>query len=61
MEKRMRVQALRRVRDRDLIAQSTSGIPYEQTGTGPLAWMARLAFDPLFWVLQNLALLLMWW
>jgi len=61
MEKRMRVQALRRVRDRDLIAQSASRIPYEQTGTGPLAWMARLVFDPLFWVLQNLALLLMWW
>jgi len=61
VRKRRQVQKLRRVRDRDLVSQCTYRLAYEQTGSGPLAWLAHLVFDPLFFVLQKSALMLIWW
>jgi GT2 family glycosyltransferase len=61
IRKRQQVQTSRRTRDRDLVGQCTHRLAYEQTGSGPLAWLAHLVFDPLFFVFQRLALVLIWW
>ena len=61
MRSRRQVQAMRRVRDRDLIARCTHRLAYEQTGSGFIARLAHLMFDPLFFVLHRLALALIWW
>ncbi len=58
---RRQTQALRRVRDRDLIAQGTYGLAYEQAGRGLVARLAHFGFDPFFFLLQRLALALMDW
>lgn len=61
MQSRRRTQALRRVRDRDLIARTTYRLAFEQTGGGVIARWAHLVFDPLFFALHRLALMLIWW
>jgi len=61
MQSRRQVQALRRVRDRDLIARCTYRLAYEQFDSGPVARLAHLVFDPLFLALHRLALALIWW
>jgi GT2 family glycosyltransferase len=61
MGSRREVQAMRRVRDRDLIARCTHRLAYEQTGSGLTVCLAHLVFDPLFLVLHRLALALIWW
>lgn len=58
---RRRVQALRRVRDRELIAPCASRLAYEQTGTGLAATVARVVFDPLFQAWHRVSLALMGW
>jgi hypothetical protein len=58
---RRRTQALRRVRDRDLIAGCTYRLAYAQTASGPLARIVHAVFDPLFFVLQRGALALIRW
>jgi GT2 family glycosyltransferase len=61
MQGRQQVQAFRKVPDGELIAQCTHRLSYEQTGAGPLARLAHLAIDPLFFLFHKLALLLIWW
>lgn len=61
MESRRRTQALRRVRDRDLIARCAHRLAYEQTGNGFVVALAHVVFDPLFFVVHRLALALVWW
>jgi GT2 family glycosyltransferase len=61
MAKRRQVQASRRARDRDLLARMTHRLAYEQTGTGVLTVLARLVFDPLFFLCHRLALIAVWW
>jgi hypothetical protein len=61
MEKRRRVQRSRRARDRDLLTLMTHRLAYEQTGTGAMTLLARLVFDPLFFLCHRLALLAVWW
>ena len=61
MEARAATQSLRRVRDRDLIAQCTHRLGFEQTGPGFIARVAHVVFDPLFFLLHRLALTLVWW
>jgi GT2 family glycosyltransferase len=61
MAKRRQVQASRKARDRDLIALWTHRLAYEQTGAGALAGLARLVFDPLFFLCHRLALAAVWW
>ncbi len=58
---RRRVQAMRRVSDRDLLARCTYRLAYEQTGAGLSAGLAHHVFDPLFHAWQRLSLTLMRW
>jgi GT2 family glycosyltransferase len=61
MDSRQRTRALRQVRDRELISRCTHRLDYAQTGGGPMAWLAKKVFDPLFLVCQKLALALIRW
>jgi GT2 family glycosyltransferase len=61
MDSRRRTQALRQVRDRDLLAGTTSHLAFAQPATGLLSRLASLLFDPLFWVLRGLMLAVMRW
>lgn len=58
---RRKVQALRRVRDRDLLLRCTPCLAYEQTGHTHTAWWAHRVVDPLFRGMYHLALLLVRW
>lgn len=55
MQARRRVQAMRRVPDRELLSACTWRLAFEQTGEGAVTQAAHLAFDPLFWVSFRLA------
>jgi|YNPNPStandDraft_1061719.scaffolds.fasta_scaffold77505_2 GT2 family glycosyltransferase len=61
MQSRRQVQALRRVRDRDLLIRCTHRLAFEQVDSGPISRLAHLVFDPLFFVFHRLALALIWW
>jgi hypothetical protein len=39
----------------------THRLAYEQTGTGAMTLLARLVFDPLFFLFHRFALLAVWW
>lgn len=61
MRSRRQVQAVRRVRDRDLIAQCTYRLAYEQLVGGSIGRVARMVFNPLFFAFHKLALAVIWW
>jgi hypothetical protein len=61
IRKRVQTQQLRRVKDRDLLIPSSSRLAFEQTGGGVLTWIAHIVFDPPFYILKQIALLLIWW
>jgi GT2 family glycosyltransferase len=56
MGKRRHTQTLRRTSDRDLLALATHRLDFEQTGSGVVARLAHLIFDPLFLILRGLTL-----
>ena len=58
---RRRVQATRKVSDREMIAGCTHRLAFEQTGEGAIARLAHAVFDPLFYALHRVALALVWW
>lgn len=61
MESRRRTQALRKARDHDLLARCSYRLSFEQSDSGLIARLARMAFDPLFFALHRLALALIRW
>jgi GT2 family glycosyltransferase len=61
MSERKRAQKLRIIRDRDLLQQTTYRMDYTQVGEGILTCMAQWVFDPLFFFIYILAILLVWW
>jgi GT2 family glycosyltransferase len=61
LKSRRRTQALRRVRDRDLILGLTHRLAFEQTGEGLVPRLAHAFFDPLFCVCKALAWAVVWW
>ena len=61
MEKRRQVQSSRQVPDRHLLGLLTHRLAYEQTGAGALAVLAKLVFDPLFFLCHRFALLAVRW
>lgn len=61
MESRSRTQALRRVRDRDLLARCAYRLAYEQFDSGLIGRLAHTVFDPLFSVLHRLAMAWIGW
>jgi GT2 family glycosyltransferase len=61
LQSRQQTQALRMVRDRDLLTQCEWRLAYEQTVNGPVGRLAHLVFDPLFFLLFRLALAVIRW
>jgi len=61
MASRKRAQALRRVKDRDILARCTTSLAYQQTGEGFVTRAASWVFDPLFSILYRATLLLVRW
>ncbi len=57
-QSRKQTQRIKRISDRELLAQCTFHLAYEQTGRGPIAQAAHLVFDPLFFIWQRLVLAL---
>lgn len=61
MARRRQTQALRKVRDRELLAGCTWRLDYRQFDRGALGRAARAVLDPLFFVLHRVALALVRW
>ena len=61
LRERRTVQELRRVKDRELLLHSSSSLSFEQVDEGSIGHIARLIFNPLFFVLKNITLLFVWW
>jgi hypothetical protein len=61
LQKRRAVQKLRRLSDRQLLRQSGFRLSFDQVDNGVIGALARLVFDPLFFVLRVLTFLLLWW
>jgi len=60
-EERRKTQAQRRVWDREILAQCTCQLSYEQASEGLAGRLAHRLFDPWFQVLQRMALALVRW
>jgi GT2 family glycosyltransferase len=54
-------QEQRKVADRHLLAKTISALDFGQVTKGPLAFLARLVFYPLFSVCRLVTLALVWW
>jgi GT2 family glycosyltransferase len=61
LNKRRAVQGLRRVPDRALLRSTGYRMDFEQTDRSFIASLAHLVFDPLFFLLRQLAFVLVWW
>ncbi len=61
MAERRRTQALRQVRDRDLLATSAVRLGFEQIGNGVAVRLAALIFNPLFVVFRRFVLATVSW
>ncbi|HKS40937.1 MAG TPA: glycosyltransferase family 2 protein [Blastocatellia bacterium] len=61
MRKRKATQELRAVPDRTLIKSTGFKIDFDQAAGGLVAAGARFVFNPLFFVLRQIALALVWW
>lgn len=61
LQKRKTTQALRRIRDRELLRYTGHRLDFAQAGQGATAALAHFVFDPLFFLLRQLALALVWW
>ena len=61
MARRRQTQALRRLRDRELLAACTWRLDYGQFDRGALGRAAQAVLDPLFFVLHRAALALLRW
>jgi hypothetical protein len=59
--KRRKTQALRRVDDRELLRQTGFRLDFGQASHDRVAGLARVVFDPLFFVLRGIALTLVRW
>jgi GT2 family glycosyltransferase len=54
-------RAARIVRDRDLLLGTTHALDFGQVESGALGRMAAVIFHPLFWLLRQVTLLVVWW
>ena len=61
LRKRRATQALRRVPDRELLRHTTFKLEFELASKGIVGKLAQLLFNPLFFILRSLAMLLIWW
>ena len=60
-QKRAAIRALRKDRDRDLLQHMGFHLDFGQVGQGRLPRLAQMVFDPLFFLLRGLALIIVWW
>lgn len=60
-QKRREVQVMRCVSDREMIRKSGYKISFNQVDEGYIGILARLIFDPLFFLLYWLLSVLVWW
>lgn len=61
LRKRKATQALRCVPDRKLLRHTTFRVEFEQASKGTVGIVAQFVFNPLFFVLKGLAMMLIWW
>lgn len=61
MRARGAVQRLRRVRDRDLLRRLTHRLAYDQANDGVVGKLAKYTFDPLFFAIRWVCLLVVRW
>jgi GT2 family glycosyltransferase len=61
LARRRRIQSLRRVPDRHLLARCTHRLDFGQVNAGGLSRLAGLVFNPLFWLLRGLTLAVVRW
>ncbi|MFL6274982.1 MAG: glycosyltransferase family 2 protein [Blastocatellia bacterium] len=61
LSKRRATQSLRRVSDREMLRSTGFAIDFGQASGGLDAAVARLVFNPLFYVLRMILLAVVWW
>jgi len=61
IEKRRATQALRAITDRELLRSTGFAVDFRQAAVRPVADLASLIFNSLFFVLRGFALALVWW
>jgi len=61
LSKRRATQALRRVPDRELLKHTTFRLDLELASTGFVGKFAQSLFNPVFFILRGLAMILIWW
>lgn len=61
LRKRRATQALRRVPDRELLRHTTSALEFELASKGIVVTLAQVLFNPLFFILRGLAMMVIWW
>jgi GT2 family glycosyltransferase len=61
LRKRRVTQALRRVPDRELLRHTTFRLEFELASKGIVGKLAQFLFNPLFFILRCLAMMVIWW
>jgi hypothetical protein len=61
LKSRRSTQRLRKVPDRELLGRTAFRLDYSQFRPGLGTRLARILFDPLFFLLRQIALRLVWW
>lgn len=61
MEKRKATQALRAISDRELLQVTSFAVDFRQAAARPVADVAWVIFNSLFFILRGIALAVVWW
>ena len=61
MKKRKDIQLLRLASDKTLLEKTQFEIDFSQMSQGSLSTLSRLVFNPIFFVLRRMSLILVWW
>lgn len=61
LQARQRVQRLRRVKDRDILRRASYRLAYDQANDGVIGKIAKYTFDPLFYAVWAVCLLVVRW
>jgi GT2 family glycosyltransferase len=61
LEKRREVQALRKVPDRQLLRGTAIKLDFGQAAPAGIASLAHIVFDPFFFLMKALVMVIVWW
>ncbi|PJF28450.1 MAG: glycosyltransferase family 2 protein [Phototrophicales bacterium] len=61
LQARQRVQSLRRVKDREILRRAAFRLAYDQANDGLISKVAKCTFDPLFFAIRAVCLLIVRW